>query len=153
MQQTETIDLGPHRVARRRVVGVAADTLYAALENPHRHHELDGSGTVSPAVDGPSRLATGDVFTVGMRIGPIRYRMRNLVTAATPNRLIEWQLPAGHRWRWELTPLTPGETIVTEVFDFRDARLGWVMRALGFPRRNGAGIERTLSALENTFAD
>lgn len=149
--RTQTIDLGPGRVARRRTVRVDAATLYAALANPHRHHELDGSGTVAAAVTGPERLSKGDTFSVAMRLGPLRYRMRNTVTEATPGHAIEWALPAGHRWRWELSPTSPDETTVTEVFDYRMARLPWLMRALGFPRRNGRGIEETLARLEAQF--
>ncbi|KAM9861844.1 SRPBCC family protein [Leucobacter sp. BZR 635] len=151
--QTEIVDLGRRRVARRRVVAVEAEALYAALANPRRHHELDGSGTVSAVVDGPEALAQGDSFTVGMQLGPVKYRMTNLVTEAIPGRVIEWSLPAGHRWRWELAPLAPGQTQVTEVFDYRGARIPWLMALLGFPRRNGVGIERTLAGLEERFGD
>lgn len=149
--QTEIVDLGARRVARRRIVAIEADTLYAALANPRRHHELDGSGTVSAVVDGPATLSQGDSFAVGMRIGPVKYRMRNLVTEAIPGRIIEWGLPAGHRWRWELTPVGDSATQVTEVFDYRGARIPWLMALLGFPRRNAVGIERTLAGLEARF--
>lgn len=148
---TETVDLGPRRVARRRTVRVEAETLFAALADPRRHHELDGSGTVSAVVDGPDTLAQGDTFTVGMRIGPVRYRMSNRVTELVPGRVLEWQLPAGHRWRWELAPAGAAATRVTEVFDYRGSRLPWLMELLGFPRRNGLGIERTLAGLESRF--
>ena len=151
MPQTEIVDLGARRVARRRLVNVDASTLYAALANPRRHHELDGSGTVSAVVDGPETLTQGDSFSVGMRLGPVKYRMRNLVTEAIPGRVIEWSLPAGHRWRWELAPVGAGGTQVTEVFDYRGARIPWLMELLGFPRRNGVGIEHTLAGLEARF--
>lgn len=149
---TESVDLGPRRVARRRTVRVDAATLYAALADARRHHELDGSGTVSAVVEAPETLALGDTFSVGMRIGPVRYTMRNRVTAAAPGRLLEWRLPAGHRWRWELAPVGADATQVTEVFDYREARIPWLIELLGFPRRNGSGIERTLAGLDARFA-
>lgn len=147
--QTETLDLGPRQVARSRVINAPAAALYRVLENPHRHHEIDGSATVGPRVSGPQHLTTGESFTVGMRLGPIRYRMNNTVTEADHDRIIEWQLPAGHRWRWELAPVPAGGTRVTEVFDYRRSRLPWLLELLGFPRRNGLGIERTLEQLDD----
>lgn len=149
---TTTVDLGPRRVARRRTVRVEAATLYAALADARRHHEIDGSGTVSAVVEAPAALALGDTFAVGMRIGPVKYTMRNRVTAATPGRLLEWRLPAGHRWRWEFAPVGADATQVTEVFDYRGARFPWLIELLGFPRRNAAGIERTLAGLDGRFA-
>lgn len=149
---TIAVDLGPRRVARSRVVSVDAPTLYAALADPRRHHELDGSDTVGSAVSGPSPLTVGDVFTVGMTLGPVRYRMQNTVTEQIPDRILEWSLPAGHRWRWELDPQSDGSTRVTEVFDYRGGRIPWLMELLGFPRRNARGIERTLARLDAHFA-
>lgn len=146
---TEPLDLGPRQVARSRVINAPAATLYRVLENPHRHHEIDGSATVGPRVNGPQRLTAGDSFSVGMRLGPIRYRMRNTVTETGQDRIIEWRLPAGHRWRWELAPVPAGGTRVTEVFDYRESRAPWLLELLGFPHRNGLGIERTLEQLDS----
>lgn len=153
MTAADALDLGPRRVARRRSVALAPEAIYAMLNDPRRHHELDGSGTVQPGVRGPERLALGDAFSVAMRLGPIRYRMRNTVTAQEQNRLLEWRLPAGHRWRWELVPAPGGGTVVTEIFDYRASPAARIFEALGIPAKNARGIEHTLARLAERPAD
>ena len=57
----KTEDSGPRRVSRSVQVNAAAADVFALIADPHRHHELDGSGTVRDTeVKGPhsSRLAT-----------------------------------------------------------------------------------------------
>ena len=41
-----TVEVGPRKVARRVTVNAPAADLFALAADPHRHHELDGSGTV-----------------------------------------------------------------------------------------------------------
>lgn len=148
---TDIVDRGPRQVARSRTVSIDAAALYAALEDPRRHHELDGSGTVGAVLSGPYSLRTGDAFTVAMTLGPLRYRMTNRVVAAETGRLLAWRLPAGHSWRWELEPLGDGLTRVTEIFDYREAKVPWLLELLRFPDRNARGIEQTLAGLEGRF--
>ena len=63
------------------------------------------------------------------------YRITSRVTEFTEERVVEWQHPLGHRWRWELTPLGEDRTQVTETFDYsrvgslRGARPGDLRRA------------------------
>ena len=42
----ETVDTGRRKVARRVVVHASAPDVFALIADPHRHPELDGSGTV-----------------------------------------------------------------------------------------------------------
>lgn len=149
--ETETVDLGQGRVARRRFVRVAPEALYEVLSDPHRHHELDGSGTVSAAVVGPTQLQLGDRFTVRMHLGPVRYSMTSTVTEVQPGRVLEWRLPMGQRWRWELAPVGSDATRVTETFDYRGARVPALIKLLRYPSRNATGIERTLAGLERNL--
>lgn len=145
----EQVDAGPHRVAYRHTVAAPAEELWALLADPHRHHEVDGSGTVQATVVGPHRLATGDRFTVRMRKFGVPYRMTNTVTEAEPSRVIEWRHPGGHRWRWEFLDAGDGATEVTETFDYSWARPA-VRRAyelLRVPADNGRGIQSSLTRL------
>ena len=55
--QVSPVDIGSHKVARRVTVNAPAAELFALAANPHRHHELDGSGTVrDSSVKGPEKL-------------------------------------------------------------------------------------------------
>jgi hypothetical protein len=147
-----TLDLGPHKVARRVIVDAQPGEVFALIDNPHRHPELDGSGTVRPSpVWGPERLSLGDKFRVGMKQYGVPYKITSTVTALEPNRLIEWQHPMGHRWRWELVATESG-TEVTEVFDYTTAKSPRMLKILGQPAKNAVGITNTLQALAARYA-
>ena len=45
-----TVDTGPRKVTRSVEVDRPAAELFAMVADPHRHGELDGSGTGAPAV-------------------------------------------------------------------------------------------------------
>ncbi|GAA1347318.1 SRPBCC family protein [Falsarthrobacter nasiphocae] len=122
--------------------------LFETLANPHRHHELDGSGSVQAEVTGPERLTLGDEFVTHMELNHLRYKIRNRVTAFEDGRLIEWTHPGGHQWRWEIEPLAEGGARVTETWNTAGAkmpRLGYVI--VGAFRRNDDGIRETLARL------
>lgn len=144
----QTIDRGPHRVARQARVEAPADELFALLANPHRHHEADGSGTVRPEVIGPRELLLGDRFTVSMKLGPVPYRITSAVTALEPGRVVEWQHPGGHRWRWEFEPQPDGSTLVTEVFDYSAARFPAFIERIKAPERNARNMAASLRRLQ-----
>lgn len=149
------VDAGPRRVSRTAEVSVAPHELFAVLSDPHRHGELDGSGTVKDTVKGPERLSQDARFSVNMRQYGVPYRITSRVTQYVPDRLIEWRHPAGHRWRWELAPQGDGSTTrVTETFDYSTVN-GLQAKALelfGIPRQNAAGIEATLTQLQQQHA-
>jgi hypothetical protein len=147
-----TIDAGPRRVTRQALVRAPAAEIFALVADPHRHPELDGSGTVRPgAVSGPQVLSAGARFTVGMKQYGVPYKITSTVTAFEADRLIEWQHPMGHRWRWELAETEPGITQVTETFDYTTARSPRVLEILGQPGKNAIGITKTLQALQARF--
>ncbi|WP_174843860.1 SRPBCC family protein [Cryobacterium cheniae] len=150
----EQVEQGPRRVARTVEVPASCDDVFALVADPHRHGELDGSGTVRDTVSGPRRLSQGARFSVAMKQFGVRYRITSTVTCFEDGRLVEWSSPAGHRWRWELTPLTPTSTRVTETFDYSTvpAVQGTVFELLGVPRKNAAGIEATLRQLASRYA-
>lgn len=144
----QQIDTGARQVTFVVEVDRSPSDVFALVANPHRHRELDGSGTVRSAVAGPSCLAEGDIFTINMHMLGLPYRIRSRVTAVETDRLIEWRHPLGHHWRWRLDP-TPTGTKITETFDYSRASGLWAstLRMLGFVRANTAGIRTTLEKL------
>jgi hypothetical protein len=147
-----SVDSGPRRVSRRVLVNAPASEIFALVADPHRHAELDGSGTVRDVpVKGPHALTAGDRFTVGMKQYGLPYSITSVVTGLEADRLVEWQHPLGHRWRWELAETTPGVTEVTETFDYSTSRSPRMMEILKFPPKNAHGITATLRALAARF--
>ena len=148
----KTEDAGPRTVSRSVQVAAPVAALFDQIADPHRHHELDGSGTVRDAdVKGPHRLAEGDKFTVAMTQFGVPYKITSTVTAVQENELVEWEHPLGHRWRWELTPVSPGTTKITETFDYSTAKVPFVIELLGYHKKNGEGIESTLTGLADRY--
>ena len=81
------------------------------------------------------------------------YKITSTVTAFQENRLIEWQHPLGHRWRWEFDETAPGTTQITETFDYTRAKAPKLLEIFGQPTANAAGITKTLQALGKRFDD
>ena len=148
------VDAGPRKVSRAVDVQAPAAELFGIVANPHRHGELDGSGTVLDTVDGPRRLAKGARFSVKMRQHGFPYRITSRVTDFEDGRVVEWRHPLGHRWRWEFAPSSENSTRVTETFDY--SQIGLVqaksLELFGMPKQNGAGIEATLRQLHARYA-
>ncbi len=148
----KTENAGPKAVSRSVQVSAPAATLFDLIADPHRHPEIDGSGTVrSIEVKGPHRLSTGDKFTVGMTQYGLPYKITSKVTAVEENRVVEWEHPLGHRWRWELAEVGPGATKVTETFDYSTVKVPFVIELLGKQKKNADGIESTLLALASRY--
>jgi hypothetical protein len=148
-----SVAAGKHKVSRRVLVAAPAAEIFALVADPHRHPELDGSGTLrDTAVTGPDRLSKGDTFSVGMKQYGVPYKIISTVTEFEDGRLIEWRHPLGHRWRWELVETEPGRTQVTETFDSSDAKSPILLEIGRVPKKNAAGITSTLQALATRFA-
>lgn len=151
-QTLKNEDAGPKTVSRSVQVSAPAATLFALIVDPHRHHEIDGSGTVRDIdVSGPHHLGVGDKFTIGMTQFGLPYKITSTATAVEENRLVEWQHPLGHRWRWELAEVSPTTTKVTETFDYSSAKVPFVIDVLGYDKKNASGIESTLTALAERY--
>ena len=150
-----TVDVGPKKVARRVRVNASAADIFAIVGDPHRHPELDGSGTVRDVeVKGPHHLAVGNKFTVGMKQLGVPYKITSTVTELQDGKVVEWQHPLGHKWRWDLTEATPGDTTVTEVtetFDYSTAKIPLMITAFGYDKKNGDGMAATLRRLAQRF--
>lgn len=107
-----------------RVIDAPPERIFPILADPHRHHEIDGSGTVREARMRVDRLALGSRFGMSMRMG-LPYSMVNTVIEYEENRRIAWQTRApgvfgrfigGRIWRYELEPVADG-TLVRETWD------------------------------------
>jgi hypothetical protein len=149
----ERVDTGPRQVSYRITVNAPATELWALLANPHRHHEVDGSESVQYTRTGPTRLAVGDEFTMAMRKFGLPYTMRLVTTASDQDRVVEWQHPGGHRWRWQFEDRGDGSTTVTETFDYSWTR-PLVARAYELSRRpadNANGIRSSLTRLAGLY--
>lgn len=146
-----SVDLGARVVARRARVNAPAHDLYAMAANPHRHHELDGSGSVKPTVIGPRELQLGDRFRVDMTMFGLPYAITSVVTDLEPDRVVEWQHPGKHRWRWEFAPQDDGSTLVTEIFDYTASPVAPVLERLKMPAKNAVGIRDSLAKLQRRF--
>ncbi len=150
-----TVDAGPRRVARRVLVTAPAAEVFALVSDPHRHPELDGSGTVRDiAIKGSHHPGVGEKFTVGMKQFGVPYKITSTVTERRDGAVIEWQHPLGHKWRWDLVQATPGDdtiTEVTETFDYSTAKLPIMITAFGYEKKNGDGITATLQRLADRF--
>jgi hypothetical protein len=147
------VDAGPRKVSRTADVPAPAAEIFDIVADPHRHRELDGSGTVMGTVSGPQRLTQGAKFSVNMKQHGVPYRITSRVTDFADESVVEWQHPLGHRWRWEITPLSAGSTRVTETFDYSQISS---VRATGLellriPQQNAAGIEATLRQLQARY--
>jgi hypothetical protein len=151
--EVEDVQSGPRKVSRRVAVPAPASAIFALVSDPHRHPELDGSGTVRDTpVSGPDTLSLGSKFSVGMKQFGLPYKITSTVTAFEANRVVEWQHPMGHRWRWELAELGPDSTEVTETFDYSGNKTPKMLEMFGYPKKNGEGITKTLRALADRFA-
>ncbi|OZM74575.1 dimethyladenosine transferase [Amycolatopsis antarctica] len=143
-------------MATRRVSGTATiattpEKIFELLVDPAQHALIDGSGSVRAArPGGPHRLELGSKFGMDMKMGAA-YKIENTVVEFEENRLIAWRHFNGHRWRWELAPAGAGRTEVVETFDWSTARLPLLIGLSGFPKRNKAGIDKTLARLGELF--
>jgi hypothetical protein len=146
-----SVDRGARVVSRASVVNAPAPEIFALLANPHRHHEVDGSGTVRPAVIGPRDLRLGDRFAVSMKMYGVPYRMTNTVTEWEQDRLIAWQHIGRHTWRWELSPQPDGTTLVTESFDYTTSRAPAVYEWVRMPALNSHSIRASLRRLQDRY--
>ena len=74
-----------------------------------------------------------------MKVG-VPYRVSSKVVEFEENGRIAWCHFGGHRWRWELEPVGAKQTRVTETFDQSTAKLPFVLRAVGYPKRHLSNV-------------
>jgi uncharacterized protein YndB with AHSA1/START domain len=123
-----------NRVTSTRELQAPASTVFALLADPRRHREFDGSGMLVDAVTPGVLTGIGNVFTMRMRNDEMGdYSIDNHVVEFDRDRRIAWapvlsaasreedRAEIGHRlhhqWGYELEPVRPDATLVTEFFD------------------------------------
>ncbi|MGO8958944.1 MAG: DUF664 domain-containing protein [Streptosporangiaceae bacterium] len=140
---------GCQPVSVSRTIDAAAEELFAVLADPARHPDIDGSGMLRRAVNSAIIAGVGDTFTMTMHNAEMGdYEITNHVVEYEGNRRIGWEpvLSAAsrsedqadighrseHRWIYDLKPVGPSTTVVTEIYDCARAP-DWLRRAV----RNG----------------
>lgn len=141
----------PLLVTRTTVVPTTPAEVFALLADPHRHVDLDGSGTLVELLDGTGRRTLGAEFSMRMNAGA-RYTVRNTVVEFVEGVRIGWRHRARHVWRYELAAVDGG-TAVTETWDGLAKRAPRLVTAIGMPRSAAAAIEATLDGLRSRLAD
>lgn len=153
-------------VTAQLLIRADASTIYDFLADPANHSVIDGSDTVAGQPDGPSRLAVGDRFTMGMQRGVARYRTVNIVAEAEPGRAIAWRTVGqwrgrtvfgGHVWGYELRPYERSAepaTVVRHTFDWSAVRPTRLMMELPqIPQRVARTLPLSLERLERAVTE
>jgi uncharacterized protein YndB with AHSA1/START domain len=152
-----------HPVSVSRTIQAPAEELFDVLARPASHPLIDGSGMLRQGSGGVI-TAVGDVFTMTMHNDEMGgYEMANHVVEYEPSRRIAWEPVlkaasrpedqssigdrAEHRWSYELTPLGPRSTLVTETYDCSRAP-EWLRNAVKGGTRWTASMTLTLEKLE-----
>ena len=120
------------RIAASRTVAATPAEVFRIVTDPAMQVEIDGSGMLE-AAPGARRLeAPGDTFEMDMDREPLgdvdmgKYKSLNTVTRIVPDELLEWNVglpdkgPFGHVYGWQMTPVGPGETMVTNYCEWPD---------------------------------
>jgi hypothetical protein len=138
--------MSAYLVSESKVIAADPQALFDIVATPARHPELDGSGSVLESrAGGPERLSKGAKFGMDMKLGA-PYKITNTVVEFDEPTRIAWRHFNGHIWRYTFEPVDGG-TRVTEEWDARPAKNRFVLKLLGFPARNRAGIKATLENL------
>ena len=134
-------------VSRSRVIKAPVTKIFAVVASPAGHVEIDGSGTVRGAIEGPDRLEMGSRFRMNMKMG-VPYRIWSTVIEYEQDRRIAWAHLGKHRWRFELEPVGDDATMVTHSFDWSASIAPRVIELMGYPRKHPANLDKTLERLE-----
>jgi len=151
-------------VSVSRKIDVPADQLFDFLVHPANHPLIDGSAMLREGSGGVI-AGVGGVFTMKMHNDEMGdYEIANHVVEFEPSRRISWEpvliaasrpedhadigdRSAPHRWTFELTPLGPGSTLVTEIYDCSRAP-EWLRRAVKGGARWIDSMTATLEKLD-----
>lgn len=115
--RAEIFDTGNPKIKSARIViDAPAEKIFGLLINPQRHVDFDGTKTIQGNFSGPDTLKLGSKFGMRMKLG-VKYRILNTVVEFEENRRIAWRHLGRWRWRYDLRPITPNQTEVTETFD------------------------------------
>ena len=142
-----------------RVIPAPPSAIFDLLTDPHRHPEIDGSGTVrATKPDTIERLSLGSKFGMSMKFG-VNYSMVSEVIEFEDDRRIAWQsrppsklgakFGGGRIWRYELEPVEGG-TRVRESWDITREKIKLVVRPAR--KKTRKAMEKTLARIEELVA-
>lgn len=110
-------------VTASREIAASPARIFELIADPSQQPRWDGNDNLLEASPGQRVRAVGEVFTMRLTMGSVR---ENHVVEFVEGRRIAWrpaevgQVPPGHRWAWELTPLAASRTLVTHTYDWTD---------------------------------
>lgn len=128
----ESASLDHHIARATRRIRATPHEVFAVLQDPTRHHELEAKGMIVEPLTTEPIAAEGQVFSMAMHVDWLGdYIMDNHVTEFEQDRVIAWKParrgredertePVGFRWRWSLEPAEDGETEATLEYDWLD---------------------------------
>ena len=151
-------------ISLSRDIAAPAGQIFSVLARTVAHPEVDGSGMVRTALEDMVISKVGDVFAISMFNDEMgNYVMENVVVEFEPERRIVWEPvmrsidkpefqsavgdPAHHQWGWQLEPLDPEHTRVTEFFDCTRSP-DWLKEAVNGGERWRPEIQASLENLE-----
>ncbi len=146
-----------------RKISAHADIVFALLADPTKHPEIDGSGMLRSGRSSDSITGVGDTFVMHMHNGEMGdYEMINHVVDYEQGRRIAWEpvlhragraedeeevgVRSGHRWSYELDPVSSDLTVVTESYDCSSAP-EWLQKAVKGGKRWESSMETSLENL------
>ena len=148
------------RIQVTRTIDAPTNVIFDLLTLPARHHEFDGSGMLRSADNTERIQQVGDTFTMNMHTESMGgdYRMRNLVTAYAPNKLVGWQPslerhkgePDGWEWVYSLEAVDAGTTEVTLTYDWSKVTNEKILPM--FPAVSATQLEESLNQLAAAVA-
>ena len=140
-----------------RFIPAPPTDIFAILQDPARHHEIDGSGTVRDASTPAQQMSLGSTFGMAMH-WVVDYEMVNTIVEFEQDAVIAWQprpsnpvgklFVGGRIWKYVLVPVEGG-TRVTEIWDIRHERIPYVTR--GMAPRSRDGMTKTLERIEKVL--
>ena len=133
------------------IVDAPPADVFDFIRRPANHPLISGDKSVRGNISGPELLGPGSEFGMSMKVG-VPYRMTSTVVEFEEDRLIAWRHFGGHRWRWELEPVGAKQTRVTETFDQSTAKLPFVLRAIGYPKRHRSNVTKSVANVAAHFA-
>ena len=153
----------PTAISVSRRIPAPAGVIFAFLTDPAKHPAIDGSGMLTSASSGSTITGVGDTFTMRMHNDEMGdYEMINHVVEYESGRLITWEpvllhagrvedeadvgVRSGHRWSYQLEPVSSDSTMVTEAYDCARAP-AWLQKAVRGGQRWEASMEISLENL------
>jgi uncharacterized protein YndB with AHSA1/START domain len=140
----------PRIVTASCEIAASSERIFELIADPAEQPRWDGNDNLKEAAPGQRVRAVGDIFTMRLTVGSVR---ENHVVDFVEGRRIAWrpaevgQAPPGHMWVWELEPLGPALTLVTQTYDWTD-----LTDEERFPRARATTAEKLEASLARLAA-